>query len=66
MLSREYLRRGSSATAVGQIAVTTNGADTGEQDINDSGTVSTQPITAVVTIGANGRATNMATALFST
>lgn len=49
---------GGNATLVGQSLFTTNGANTGEQEANDNGTVASQPITDTLTIAANGRATN--------
>ncbi len=49
---------GGNASDIGQVAFNTNGANTGAQYINDAGTESTQTITGVLTIGANGRATN--------
>lgn len=49
---------GGNATIVGQTLFTTSGAHTGEQEVNDNGTVASQPFTDTLTIAANGRATN--------
>ena len=49
---------GGNITLVGETQFTTNGAETGEQDINFVGTLLDQPISDSLTIGANGRATN--------
>jgi len=49
---------GGNVTLVGQVQFATNGSATGQQDINDNGTVSNQPISDFLTIAANGRATN--------
>jgi uncharacterized repeat protein (TIGR01451 family) len=46
---------GDDLVAVSQVQFTTNGVDTGEQDVNDGGTVTTQPISGSLTISANGR-----------
>ncbi len=50
---------GGNATLVGQIQFSTGGADTGVQYVNDNGTLSSaEPISDMLTIAANGRATN--------
>ena len=55
------ITNGEDITAVGQLQFTTNGADTGEIDINDGGTLNTpQAISDSLTMAANGRATNAA------
>jgi len=48
---------GGNGTLVGQIQFTTNGAATGDQEVNDNGTLADQPLSGSVTIAANGRAT---------
>jgi len=48
---------GGNGTLVGQVQFTTNGADTGDQEVNDNGTLIDQPVSGSVTIATNGRAT---------
>ncbi|HET9741274.1 MAG TPA: hypothetical protein VFQ00_00870 [Terriglobales bacterium] len=51
---------GGNATAVGRIQFGTSGAFTGNQDVNDNGTLANQLISDSYTIAANGRAVNPA------
>jgi len=50
---------GGNTVSVGQVQFTTNGAYTGELDVNDSGTPTTQAISDAFATSSNGRATNV-------
>lgn len=55
-----YLRaydpsNGDDVVGVAQVQFTTNGVDTGEMDVNEAGTLTTQAVTGALTISPNGR-----------
>ncbi len=56
---------GNDAAGVAQIQFTTNGAETGEMDVNQAGTVTTQAISDSLTISPNGRMVGQNVALYA-